>query len=77
MTPRDLLGVFVRLAGLGLILFAVFDIYHVVAKTLGMQTSSAVPVGIGAQGAIVFSVLGLCIVAGARFIVRLAYWSDR
>jgi len=76
MTPRDLLGVFVRLAGLGLILFALFDLYYVVVKTLGIPTMSTVPLGIDVRGAIVYSISGLCIVSGARLIVRLAYWRD-
>src|SRR5216683_2522613 len=59
MTPRDLLGVFVRLAGLGLILFALFDLYYVVVKTLGIPTMSTVPLGIDVRGAIVYSISGL------------------
>ena len=75
MTPRDLLGVFVRLAGLGLILSAVFDIYHVMAKT--WECKPFEPYRRWSLVAIGFSIWSLYIVAGARFIVRLAYWSDR
>ncbi len=73
MTPKELLGVFVRLAGLGLLLFAVFDLYYVVMKTLGIPTSSTVPVTRDEQGAGVYLVLGICILAGAKWIVRVAY----
>jgi predicted transporter len=76
MRPRDLLGVFVRLAGLGFILCALFYVYYVVVKTLGLPTTSTLPVWQGVQGAIVYAVFGFCILAGARLIVQMAYWRD-
>lgn len=76
MAPRDLLGVFVRLAGLGLLLIGIFDFYYVVVKTLGLPTASTLPVSRDILGTITYSVLGLCIIACARMIVRLAYWQD-
>jgi hypothetical protein len=76
MTPRDLLGVFVRLAGLGMLLIGIFDFYYVVVKTLGLPTASTLPVSRSILGAITYSVLGLCIIACARLIVRFAYWQD-
>jgi hypothetical protein len=75
MTPRELLGVFVRLAGLGSILFSLFDLYYVVVKTLGIQTNSQVPVWQDERGLLLYFVLGFAILACARWIVRLAYWS--
>ena len=76
MLPRELLGVFVRLAGLGLILFAVFDLYYVIVKLVGLPTSSNIPVGRDVQGLITYLGLGVVVLFGARWIVRLAYWRD-
>jgi hypothetical protein len=44
MRPRELLGMFVRFAGLGSILLSLFDLYYVVIKILGISTASQVPV---------------------------------
>ena len=74
MTPRELLGVFVRLAGLGSLVMAVFDIYNVAVKTLGIATSSTAPIRADARGAIIYLVLGLGILAASNLLVRLAYW---
>jgi hypothetical protein len=75
MSPRDLLGVAVRLAGLGCLLFAVFFLYNLVARAAGIPTSTH-PVSYEVQGLLLWLALGLCILAGARLIVRLAYWGD-
>jgi hypothetical protein len=76
MTARELLGVFVRLAGLISILMSLFDLYWVVVKTLGIDTSSPVTVAAGLRGLVLYLALGLILIVGANPIVRLAYWSE-
>lgn len=76
MSPRDLLGVAVRLIGLGCLLFAMFFLYILVARVVGIPTSTTHPVSYDVQGLLLWLVLGLCILVGARLIVRLAYWGD-
>ncbi len=75
MTARELLGVVVRLAGLASIVASLFDLYYVIVKTLGIQTASQVPVERDVRGFLLYLIFGVAIVAGAKLIVRLAYWS--
>jgi hypothetical protein len=76
MAPRELLGVFVRIVGLGLILLAVFDLVYFVMKIFGMPTTSLVPASVDAWAAAFYSVLGFLVLAGVKKIVRFAYWID-
>jgi hypothetical protein len=76
MSPRELLGVVVRTAGLGCLLIAAFDLYHLVGKLVGIPTLSTLPVSWDVLGVVVWSAFGLCILAGTGWIVRLAYWGD-
>ena len=76
MTPQQLLGVFVRTAGLGSILFALFDLYYLFAKTIGLPTSSTLPIEHDVIGVVVWSAFGAGMLLGAPWIVRLAYWRD-
>jgi len=76
MSPKDLLGVLVRLVGLSFILFSLSDLYYVVVKTLGFQSGSQAPVWEDVLGFLFYLAFGLAILAGARWIVRLAYWRD-
>ena len=75
MSPRELLGVFVRFVGLGSILMSFFDLYYVVAKILGIPTNYEVPLWPAVFGFMVFLLIGIGILRGARFLVQLAYWS--
>ena len=74
MTPRQLLGVYVRAAGLGSILFALFDLYYLFVKILGLPTSSIVPIERDVIAIVLWSALGVGVLLGAPWIVRLAYW---
>jgi hypothetical protein len=56
MTPRDLLGVFVRLAGLGFLQLGFFDLYHIVVKVAGVETQSQIPLPGDVRGFVFFSV---------------------
>lgn len=74
MAPKELLGVLVRLVGLGSFLFALFDLYYLIAKTIGLPTRSNLPVSMDVQGIMLYFILGFGIIVGAKWIVRLAYW---
>jgi hypothetical protein len=76
MTAKELVGAVVRLAGLGLLLFAFFDLYYVIVKTAGIYTESTLPVSRDVHGFVVYSILGLCIIAGAKWIAGLVYWNN-
>ena len=74
MAPQDLLGVFVRLAGLGFIQAGLFDLYYIVIKTLGVQTQSQLPLWVDVRGFVLYLTWGLIIIFAARPIVGLAYF---
>jgi hypothetical protein len=76
VTPRQLLGVFVRTGGLYSFLLALDDLYYLFVKTLGLPTSSKVPIETDVIAIVVWSVLGVGILLGAPWIVRTAYWCD-
>jgi hypothetical protein len=76
MSPRDLLGVFVRATGLAFITFGVFDLYYIFNKFLGLETGSQLPIWRDARGFLFWSLFGLAIVLGAKLIVRFAYWRE-
>ena len=77
MSPRDLLGILVRATGLAFILFGLFDLFHLVAKILGLGTYySQFSAGLVALAFLVWSVAGLAIIVFAKEIVRFAYWRE-
>lgn len=76
MTARDLLGVFVRLAGLVSILISLFDFYYVVVKALGIETNSKAALSLDVRGFVLYLALGIVLIIGANVIVRLAYWCE-
>ncbi len=76
MTQRQLLGVFVRFAGLVSFFYAIADAYYAEMKVLGFPTASILPIWRDEEGAIFYAVAGLCILVGAKWFVRLAYWQD-
>ena len=73
MTPRELLGVFVRLIGLACLLFSLFDLYWLVVKLAGMPTHSDLTPVEGLRGFVSWLIVGLAILFGADWISRLAY----
>jgi hypothetical protein len=76
MTQRQLLGVFVRFAGLASFFYAMADAFYAEMKTLGLPTASSLPIWRDEEAAIFYAVIGVCILAGAKWFVRLAYWQD-
>ena len=76
MTPRDLLGVLIRAAGLGNIIMALYDVYYVIVKLLGLPTGSTFPVSVNIQASLFFAALGIGIILCAPIIEKLAYWAD-
>jgi hypothetical protein len=76
MSPRDIIGVIVRLAGLGFIQTGLFDLYYVVVKIAGVQTLSKLPLSWDVRGFLLYTVWGVVLIAGAKSIARLAYWGE-
>ena len=78
MTPKDALGLIIRVAGLAFILFAVLDLGHLLAVALGLPlpparySSATVLAGAG-----FWVVLGVLLLASASAIARLLYGRDR
>jgi len=77
MTPRDLLDVFVRLAGLLFLLYGAFDLYYVVVKLAGLPTTSKVSAGEIARFVALWWLAGFMILRNATWIVHVAYRLDR
>jgi hypothetical protein len=77
LTARDLLGVFVRLAGLAFIQYGLFGLYYIVVKLSGIQTQSQVPLYWDVRGFVLYCAWGIVIILAAKPIVRLAYWLDK
>jgi hypothetical protein len=76
MSPRDLLGIVVRATGLAFILFGLFDLFHIIAKVLGVGIYPQFSAGIEALGFLFWSVCGVVLVVFANEIVRFAYWRE-
>ncbi len=77
MTPKNLLDVFVRLAGLAFIQLGLFDLYYVVVKTFGIQTESQVPVWRDIRGFMLYCGWGIVLILAAKLIVRVTFWQER
>jgi hypothetical protein len=77
MTARELLGVLIRAAGLGLIFCALFDLMHLLGRALGVPTTTQYPTATIAAAVAEWVVLGLVIIVSANLIVRLVYGRDR
>jgi hypothetical protein len=77
MTPRELLGVFVRLAGLGFLLLGFFDLYHIVVKVLGFETQSPIPLSGSVRAFVFYFAWGLVLIVAARPIVKFAFLFEK
>jgi hypothetical protein len=76
MTPRDVLGLLVRITGLSFILCSLFDVYWIVVAGLGLHTNAPDVLSRGVHGFAFFLIVGVLILLGAKRIVRLAYWDE-
>ena len=71
MTSRDVFALIVRVAGLGLVVCAIFDLFHVGFAEMGLLDSTTV--GRALLGAFDYGVVGLALLVGARPITRWVY----
>jgi hypothetical protein len=55
---------------------AIYNLYYLVVKLVGLPTSSTSPPARNLQGIIVWAALGIAIILCAPIIVRLFYWAD-
>lgn len=76
MSATDVIGVIVRLAGLGFIQTGLFDLYYVVVKIIGIQTQSKLPLSWDVRGFLLYSIWGIILIVSAKSIARLAYWGE-
>jgi hypothetical protein len=68
---------FVRIAGLTFIQLGLFDLYYIVARTLGFQTASQIPLSRIVQAFVLYCGWGIVLIVAAKLIVRVTYWQDR
>jgi phosphotransferase system glucose/maltose/N-acetylglucosamine-specific IIC component len=73
MTPKNILGLVVRLAGLASIFAGLLDIAHVVFVSLGFPTIRTYPTSGAAAAAAIYLTIGAVVFFAARWIARLAY----
>jgi hypothetical protein len=73
MTAEDLFGMIVRLAGLTLIIFCLFDLFHVIATLTGLPVAARYSAAADFLAAAFYGVSGLIILLAADQITRFAY----
>ena len=77
MNARDLLGLIIRVCGLGLIGTSVFDFLAIVERLIGFETARPdIPLERIVVAAAFYLLFGLCVVITANLIVRLTYGRD-
>lgn len=76
MSPRELLGVFVKAAGLTSLGLAVFDLYHIVLKIADLDIFSRYSMAWDVHGVISWGSLGVVLIVCTDPIVRFVYWAD-
>jgi len=73
---RDWYGLAIRVAGLVFVIYAIFDLTHLIAPMFGAQMPNPYPTS-GLEFAIaVWLVLGLALTFGAGILTRMAYGRD-
>lgn len=73
MQGRELFGVLVRAGGVVLVLFAVFDLVHVIAKLLDIDLHSQYSTGAYVMGVVAYLIPGLMLLLRADWVVAIAY----
>ena len=73
MIIRDIFGLVVRLAGLMMVVFGIFDGLHAAMSLLGLPLSSHYGALTDVIAALIWFLLGAVFIVGARTITRLAY----
>ena len=73
MNVRDAFGLAVRIGGAWQILRGLDDIYYLVAKIFNLPTGSTLSIQVDFDACLFNCLLGLLILFGANWIVRLAY----
>ena len=77
MKARDWYGLAVRIAGLVFLIYALFDITHLIAPLVGAQMTGNYPASGLKFAVVVWIVLGLVLTFGAGILTRLVYGPDR
>lgn len=74
---REIFGALIRFGGTILLVFALFDCFHILAKLLNIDLGSHYPLATDIYAAVFYFVLGVTALAGARWIERLAYGPEK
>ena len=77
MTPKAALGVFVRVFGLLIIAYALYDELYALLEVWGFAPNAAYPASRHGLFGILYLLIGIVTVGLADPIAKLAYWSDR
>jgi hypothetical protein len=77
MTPRDLLGVVIRSAGLGHLLMSLYDFYFVLVKLTGIPTLSTYPIAYDIRGFFTYFVVGMALLFFTPQLVKLAFCGEQ
>jgi hypothetical protein len=75
MQARDWFALAVRLAAIGFLIFALFDLFYVVAKIIGVETQSKMPISTDTFAAVFFGVVGVAGLLTAERLTKLTYGS--
>jgi hypothetical protein len=76
MKARDIFGIIVRAVGLGFMVMALFNLYYVFAKLMGLPIVPRYPISVDLSSAGFYVVISLVFLFGAKVIVRLIYGSE-
>jgi hypothetical protein len=76
MPLKDIFGLIVRVGGLTCVVFAFFDLLHVIADITGLPLAHHYPAAADVVAAAFYLIPGLVLLMAAKPITRLAYWRD-
>lgn len=77
MTVRDVFGLIVRLAGLGLIVMGIFNSLGGLLVAVGLPMQGSYPLRDVVAGALLWFVVGIALIGLAEQITKLAYGKSR
>jgi hypothetical protein len=77
MTPKAALGVFIRVFGLLIIAYALFDELFALLEAWGFVPGAVYPASRHGLIGLLYLLIGVVTVGLADPIAKLAYWSDR
>ena len=77
MTAKEVFALTIRLAGMLMLVWGAFAIFHLALHAIGFGSASPYPVPVAMAAAILWLSLAVGFVLGAPLITKLAYLTDR